>query len=264
VSAPGGAVRRFVAADGFFLSAGLAFFFLICVIPVLLLGVSLFGFVLSTERAAREVVGQLTQYFPVYQRQINRALVRIVEARTRSGLVGTGVLVLCATPLLRASRLVLHRLLGVKGGGSFLRNLLADAGMVLVLSALLFAASATTWSYHWFQTFALETLPVGARWFDALSVGLSLGLSGVMFYLAYRFVPQRRVRAQAALLGAILGSLLWEVAKQLFRLYILRVGLYDQIYGPLGILVAFVMFAYYSAVVFVFAGAFVAALDARR
>jgi uncharacterized BrkB/YihY/UPF0761 family membrane protein len=42
------------------------------------------------------------------------------------------------------------------------------------------------------------------------------------------------------------------------------VGVYDQIYGPLGALVAFVMFVYYTAVVFVFCGAFVAARDARQ
>lgn len=260
----GGAISRFLAADGFFLSAGLAFFFLMTLIPVLLLGVSIVGFVLSTEQAAREVVRQLTQHFPVYQQQVERVLVRIVQARKASGLVGTGALILFATPLFGASRLVLHRLLGVKAGGGYLRNLTVDASMVLVLSALLFVASALTWIYHWIRALALGVLPVSRPWFELAAVGLSVSLSTLMFYLAYRFVPRRRVRRGAALAGALLASLLWEVAKQLFRLYIQHVGVYDQIYGPLGILVAFVMFAYYTAVVFVFSAAFVAALDARR
>ena len=50
-----GALSRFLAADGFFMSAGLAFFFLVSLIPILLLGVSLVGFVLSGEEAARQV-----------------------------------------------------------------------------------------------------------------------------------------------------------------------------------------------------------------
>jgi len=264
VSPGGGAISRFREADGFFLSAGLAFFFLVTLIPILLLGVAVVGFVLSTEQAAREVVRQLTQHFPVYQRQIERVLLRIVQSRAVSGLVGTGVLVLFATPLFGASRLVLHRLLGVREGGGFLRNLVTDAGMVLVLSVLLFLASAVTWLYHWFQALALGALPVPPRWFELASFWLSLGLSTLMFYFAYRFVPRRRVRPGAALAGAVLASILWEVAKQLFRVYIREVGVYDQIYGPLGILVAFVMFVYYSAVVFVFSAAFVAALDARH
>ena len=65
-------------------------------------------------------------------------------------------------------------------------------------------------------------------------------------------------------MGAILTAMLWEIAKQLFRLYIRRVGVYDQIYGPLGVLIAFVMFVYYTCIVFVFGAAFVASLDAKR
>jgi YihY family inner membrane protein len=136
--------------------------------------------------------------------------------------------------------------------------------MALLLSALLFTVSTVTWLYHWVRAMAANTLPVPPRWLDVTGLPVSLALSTLMFYLAFRYVPHRRVRVGAALAGAVLASVLWEVAKQLFRLYILKVGLYSQIYGPLGTLVAFVMFVYYSAVVFVFSGAFVAALDARR
>jgi len=95
-------------------------------------------------------------------------------------------------------------------------------------------------------------------------VAFSLSLSTAMFYFVYRYVPRRQPARIAALPGAILTALLWEVAKQLFRLYIRRVGVYDQIYGPLGVLIAFVMFVYYTCLVFVFGAAYVAALDARR
>jgi YihY family inner membrane protein len=132
------------------------------------------------------------------------------------------------------------------------------------LSILLFAVSAMTWLYHWFRALALGALAVPPRWFEFASLGLSLTLATLMFYFAYRYIPRRRVRPGVALAGAILASLLWEIAKQVFRLYIQKVGIYDQIYGTLGILVAFVMFVYYSAVVFVFAAAFVAAIEARR
>jgi len=260
----GGAISRFLAADGFFLSAGLAFVFLLAMIPVLLLGVALLGFVLSTERAAQEAVRQLTQHFPVYQKQITRALVRVVETRGASGVVGTAVLVLFAMPLLNAVRLVLHRLLEVKTQAGLLRNLIADAGLILVAGGLLFATSMTTWILHGIRDLVRIGLPVPDQWFHVASIGFSIVVSTLTFYLAYRFVPRRRVRPGAALAGAVLGSLLWEVAKQLFRLYILKVGIYDQVYGPFGVLVAFVMFVYYSSVVFVFGGAFVAALDTRR
>src|SRR2546422_10067432 len=62
------AVARFYAVDGLFLASGLAFSFLICLIPFVLLGVSMVGFVLSGEQAAQEVVNRLARNFPVYRR----------------------------------------------------------------------------------------------------------------------------------------------------------------------------------------------------
>jgi membrane protein len=259
-----GALSRFFANDGFFLGAGLAFFFLVTMIPLTLLGVSMVGFVLSSEQAADTVVGQLTRNFPVYKREIQAVLLRIVQTRATSGVIGTVVLVMFSTPMFSASRLVLHRLLGIRTQPSFLRNLATDALLVLSLGVLLFAATVVTWLYHWFLVLVLQPAHLSKAWISTANIGLSLTLSSAMFYLLYRYVPRRRVHAGTAFAGAVVASLLWEVAKQLFTLYIRKVGVYDQIYGPLGVLVAAVMFVYYSALVLVFGGAYVAALDAKR
>lgn len=258
-----GAFARFYSADGFFLAAGLAFFFLIGMIPLILLAVSTIGFVLSTEQAAREVVSQLSRNFPVYSREISRALLRIVETRTASGLAGTLMLIVFATPLFGAARLVMHRMLGVRGGRSLVPNLLVDSASVMLLAVLLFVVMASTWVMRWIQEIVLTPAQVPGPWIHRITISLGLSLSALMFYLGYRYVPYRRPRMWPALAGALLASLLWEVAKQLFGLYIRQLGVYDQIYGPLGVLVAFVMFVYYSAIVFVFGAAYVAALDAR-
>jgi membrane protein len=259
-----GAFSRFNANEGFFLAAGLAFAFLICVIPLVLLGVSFVGFVLSTEQAAEEVVGHLSRNFPIYRVEISRVLLRIVRTRTLSGLIGTGVLVLFSTSLFAAIRLVLHRMLGVRGGASMLHNLVVDTGLVMLLSVLLVGATVVTWGMHWLQEFVLEPSDPTGQWVAGASLGMSLVLSTALFYLGYRYVPHRTIRVGAALSGAVMASVLWEVAKQLFGLYIRRVGIYDQIYGPLSALAAFVMLVYYAAVVFVFGAAWVASMDARR
>jgi membrane protein len=258
------ALARFYRADGFFLAAGLAFFFLVTLIPLVLLGVSTVGFVLSTEQAANEVVGQLTRNFPVYKNEIRRVLLYIIETRRLSGVLGTLILVAFATPLFTASRLVLHRLLNVRIPGNVVRNFVVDAGLVLLLGVLLFAAAAVTWVYEWFAEAIFYPRRVSSRWIQLASLALSMGVATTMFYLGYRYVPRQRVRVRDALAGALLASVLWEIAKQLFRLYIRQLGLYDQIYGPFGVLIAFVMFVYYSMVVFVFGGAYAATRHERR
>jgi len=209
-------------------------------------------------------VGQLARNFPVYRREIAMVLLRIVENRALSGIAGTLVLLFFSTPLFGASRLVMHRMIGVHAGGQYLRNFLLDAVLVLLFTVLLFLASIVTAIFQWFQEFFLEPIGLPSAWLYWTAVAFSLSLSTTMFYFGYRYVPRRRPHKGAALTGAILAALLWEVAKQLFRLYIRRVGVYDQIYGPLGVLIAFVMFVYYTCIVFVFGAAYVASLDAKR
>jgi YihY family inner membrane protein len=254
---------RFYAVDGLFLAAGLAFSSLICMIPLVLLSVSTVGFVLSGEQAAHEVVGQLARNFPVYRREITRTLLAIVESRRVSGLVGTIILVLFSTQLFSAARLVMHRVLGVRGGG-FLGNFARDAFMVALLSGFLFVGTAASWTVEWLQIFILEPAEVSTQWIDAAWVAMSLTLSTIMLYLGYRHLPRRRIRPRAALAGAVLASVLWEAAKRLFRLYVRNVAVYGQMYGSLGVLVAFAMFVYYTCVVFVLGACFVAAVEARR
>lgn len=260
-----GAISRFIAESGFFMAAALAFWFLVCVVPLLLLGASTIGFVLSSEEAAQEVVNQLTRNFPVYRREISNVILRIVETRALSGIAGTFTLITSSTPLFAATRLVLHQMLGVKTAGGYVSNFLRDLGMVLVLTVMLFAASSMTWLFQWFQQeFVVKSAAGAPRWLYWVTVGFSVSLSTVMFYFAYRFVPRRRPRAWAAVIGALLAAILWEVAKQAFRVYIRQIAVYDQIYGPLSVLVVFVMFVYYSASVFVFGAAYMASLDSRR
>ncbi|MGH6689546.1 MAG: YihY/virulence factor BrkB family protein, partial [Gammaproteobacteria bacterium] len=228
-----------------------------------LLGVSAIGFVVSGKDAAHEVVNQLARNFPVYRGEITRALLDIVETRRVSGIAGTITMIIFASQLFGVARLVMHRVLGVRAGG-FLGNFARDALIVLVLSVLLFVGTVATWIVEWLQGVVLEPARVSRQWIEAAWVGLSLTVSTSMLYLGYRHLPRRRIRGSAAFAGAVLASVLWEVAKRLFRVYVRTVVVYGQVYGPLAVLVAFVMFVYYSCVVFVLGACYVASVDARR
>jgi membrane protein len=257
------AFAGFFANQGFFLAGGLSFFFLICIIPLLFLTVSVTGFILSRDTAAQVVVAQVAQYFPVYRVEVTRALLRIVETRTISGLVGTGILILFSTQLFTSVRLVLNRFLGGRRGGYF-RGMLFDIVLVFAIGLLFLANLLVSDIFTWVKLLVMEPARVPPRWLQNITLGFALALSTAMFYMVYRFLPNRRVAVVNATVAALAASVLWEVAKQLFRLYIRKLGLYDQIYGPLGVLVAFIMFVYYTMIVFVLGAAYLGALETRR
>jgi membrane protein len=257
------ALQGFAMHRGLFMAAGLSFYFLICLIPMLFLVVSLAGFALSRQAAMGAVLGQLREIVPVYQTELSETLERIIATRGVSGVVGTAILLFFATQLFGALRLVMNEVFDVKRGRGVLRGLLMDLVMTVVMGGLFLASIAITDLFFLVKAFVLTPAHMPAEWIGWMFLALALGFNVGLFFVSYRYFPNRRVHLGAALAGAVLASLLWETAKQLFRWYIVTVGVYDRVYGPLGVLVALSMFAYYTGVVVILGAEYAAALDAR-
>lgn len=259
------AFRGFFAHDGFFLAAGLAFYFVICAVPFALLLVAGGGFLLSSESVVHEVVGQLTDILPVYQGEMEQILTAVAGARKVSGLLGTLILFVFATQLFAATRLVLNRIFA-SGGRGFFHGMAFDLGMIVLLTLLFFVSMGITATFAWAKA-AVVTSEFGllfASLFEWAGLFLAVSLSAAMFVLLYRFVPRRRIAWTSALTGSVAAALLWELAKQLFRFYIRGIGAYSAVYGPLAVTIALIMWVYYSAVVFVLGAELIRVLEQRR
>jgi membrane protein len=251
---------NFRAHRGMFLASGLAFNFMVCLIPLLFFVVSVAGFVLSRRTVMEAVLSQLSAIVPVYKSELSQALAAIIRRRRLSGLLGTAVLLVFASQLFNAVRLVLSDIFGFRGGPGFFRGMLRDVVMVLAMGVLFLGSIVISDVFGWLKILLFQTVGVPSQWVTSWSLALALAFSTAFFFVPYRYFPHRRVPGGAAIAGALLAAVLWEGAKQLFRLYILSFGVYDQVYGPLGVLVALAMFAYYSGVVFILGAEFAAAL----
>ena len=257
------AAVNFRAHRGMFLASGLAFTMMTCLIPALFFVVSLAGFVLSRKAAAEVVLAQLSGIVPVYREELHQILAQIIRRRGLSGILGTAILLLFASQLFGAMRLVLNEVLGFTTGRGFVHGMVKDLMLLFVMGVLFLASIIVTDLVGWLQIFLMVSV-VPIEWIQYVFIAMALGFNTAFFFIAYRYFPHRRVPVGAALAGALLASVLWEAAKQLFRLYILSFGAYDRIYGPLGALVALSMFAYYSGVVFVLGAEYTAAVMRRR
>ena len=258
------AVANFRAHRGFFHAAGLAFSFLTCLVPILFFIVALAGFVLSRKTASELVLNQLAEIMPVYKGELHEALGQIIRRRSLSGLLGTAVLLLFASQLFASLRLVLNDIFGFSRGPGLLREIGKDLVLLFAMGVLFLGSILVFDLFAWIRILVLTPGQLPAEWIRSLSLALAVGFSTTLFFVMYRYFPHQRVPAGAAFAGSLLAALLWEVAKQAFRWYILRVGVYDTIYGPLGALVGLGMFAYYSGIVFILGAEFTAALMSGR
>jgi membrane protein len=143
---------------------------------------------------------------------------------------------------------------------------LFDLLMILVLTVLFFVTLALTAAVASMKNL-LDVFQRGLVFtslFEWTGLFLALVFDTLLFVLLYRFVPIQRVPWSSVLVGSVTTALLWELAKQLFRLYIEEINVYGTMYGSLGVTIGLIMWVYYSTVVFVLGATLIRVLEERR
>jgi len=74
----------------------------------------------------------------------------------------------------------------------------------------------------------------------------------VIILLAYRVLPNTKVKASPAIIGALVTTVLFSCARWGFGIYVTKYAHFDRIYGILGTLPAFLMWVYISWVIVLF------------
>jgi membrane protein len=244
------------------LAAGLAFNTILCTIPVLLLLTSVFGsFLNSSEMAVQKIQEILDTAFPAqpYATEIKSAIEKmlsdIVSYRTSLGLYGSIILVWTASSLLNAMRTVLNTVFQVKGRFLFFRGLFKNLALTLVLSILFVISNISNWFYILLDTIVeripqLEQYDISSFVEFAFPV-LSYIPAFLMFIVAYRFIPGIVLTWKAILVAAACATILWWFSGVLFGWFLSNYASYNTLYGTYAFLVVFLLWVYYSAIVFV-------------
>ena len=99
-------------------------------------------------------------------------------------------------------------------------------------------------------------------------------LTAVMFFQLYYLIPKPHPPIKSALLGTATASIFWEAAKSLFTLYATKFAFFnrfrddvvlgiDELSDTIGLIIAFMIWVYYSGIVLI-VGSLVVMLDERR
>ncbi len=256
-----GIVRRAAgllkAHDLFMMGAGIAFFFTLALIPLVLLGTSALGFALgSPERATAQI-------FPAIRRIVPRAtmghfegVVRsLVEGRAVAGWLGLISLLWVASGAYDAIAHALTTLSGLRETRSYVRRKLLAGGLMvatgaLFLSTLILVSLATAIGQFGGQLLD-EWFPGGMAW--AHGVLLVFGppaMVAATFLILYRWAPPQPLPWGPAAVGATLGGALWYLARRAFSWYMLRVARNDLVYGLLGSFIGLLLWIYYTSTIF--------------
>ncbi len=254
------------------MAAAISFYVLLSLIPLLLVALSTFGYVLGPERRVEAVSQFLGQFLPEeFGGEALKGYLKanIYQRRVVVGWLGIITWVWTASISLSTVTQALNIAWEAPRRRNFLVNRLLSIALMLVVGVLGLVSFATTSALKIVQGYQISWSPVQPGQFPVIwqiaGWVLPAALSILIFVLCYTVLPEVRVGVRSALLGAVVGGVLWEAAKQGFAYYIANLAgaRYDMIYGPLGGLVILVMWVYYSAAILLL-GAEVASVSATR
>lgn len=122
---------------------------------------------------------------------------------------------------------------------------------VLSLAPIAIVASIAATSYFVSLPIILGTAQaLGLK--AALLKSVPILLTILVFSLIYVVIPNCHVPVRYALLGAIVATILFEIAKRLFVIYVTRVATYELIYGALAVIPIFLLWVYCLWVIILF------------
>ncbi|MFW5824952.1 MAG: YihY/virulence factor BrkB family protein [Marinobacter sp.] len=236
------------------IAAGVAFYFLLALFPLISAFLSIYGLIFDPEEA-REHVSHLVGVMPEESRRLVTRQTDELTTGSDSAL-GLGALVSIVIALWIARRgvnamiIALNIAYGEDDDRNLIHQLLLSLALTLglilffILSLAIVAAAPLAFQF-------LGLRPAAEAALDLLRWPI-LGLLVVMaLAVMYRFAPDRRyARWRWLTPGAVLSVILWLIASGLFSWYVSNFGNYNETYGSLGAVVILLLWFYLTAYAF--------------
>ena len=261
----------------FFLAGGIAFNILLTVVPFFLLLVTGLAYFLnqSADASSVEVEALVDRLLPPHPEgpgaPVHTILSSVLAARSALGIYSAVGFIWFSTRLFGSLRSVLCEVFdieqdrGIVDGKIFDVKITIMATMLVVAYTVLSAylAIATTRGVAILGQAGLRDEVMGGLeyWMGRV---LAFAVISLMFFALYKFLPNRRIRSTTAMLAAGLAGLLFEVAKNLFSLFVSRFNPGSLYTGTLAALVIIIVWVYYAALIFILGGEVAQVYELRR
>jgi membrane protein len=237
------------------MAAAISYYALVALVPMGILLIAVASFVFGEVDVQRRVLDAVDSLFPLEiegRRNVVDVVDSIIDARGTLGLIGILGTILAAGAMFGALRTALNNAWDVRPTRPWVIQKTMDLGAVLAIGALFLASVAAT-GFLQIARNATEDLGflsdlTGPGW-DVVFALLPPFISFVAFAVIYRFVPNRHVRWDYVVLGSLLATLFFELAKNGFAYYLRYYTTFDETYGSIGAMFAFVAWIYVSSVI---------------
>ena len=240
-------IQEMAADDATHLAAGVAYYAIFSLFPLLLGLLFLVGLVGTSEEVKQDFVGFVTDNLPGSEQFVEDTLEGVVRFR---GVLGIGALIgllWSASAVFGAISRAVNRAWDVHQDRPFYIAKPRQIGMALVVGILFLLSSSATYS--------IELLTEPASGIPGQQVFLELAFRAVswlitlsIFLLMYRFIPNCKTYWRYIWPGALVASALLEISKTMFLWYLNNLASYDQ-FGAMASVMILLLWIYVSSLI---------------
>jgi membrane protein len=258
---------RFGRLQGPEAAAAIAYYAIFSIFPLLLVLISVVGFLMKGQAAVDLVMEFVSQVLPTSSSGLETVLRQIVERRDITGIIGVIVLLFSASGVFITLARNINRAWPNARSRNLVLSQLIAFGLIATLVMMMILWLIWTWLINLLvaQDFPIleKILPFHQYFLNPLAQLFPWLASFLLFLLIYRWLPNTKVRWREALWGAIAACFACGLLTSGFSWY-LRSGItnYDVLYGSLGTSIALLTWVYISALI-ILLGAHLSAAIAR-
>ncbi len=216
---------------------------LLALVPLTTVLFSLLAFMPDFQTLALQLQETMFEYFvPSTGHSVNQYLIEFVgKAKSISGL---GFVMLMVTALLMMKMIdkSINHIWQIKTKKSRLRTFLVYWS-ILTLGPILVGTSLLLTSYLKSFTLVSNVVQQNSLW---LSIFLPFVMALAAFTLIFYVIPNRKIKFTHAVIGALISSILFELAKSLFGIFVEYFSTYQIVFGALATLPLFLIWIYLS------------------
>lgn len=263
---------RFQEHEGGRIAASIAFFVLFSAVPSAALLILTVGWTIHDPRDQAHLLGHMLELLPVGSPQNRVFLLDSVETiRKASGgisVIGVVGILWSALGMISATRWGLNRAWGVSPRRGFVRVRLRDVVTAMGIWALLVVSAASTAGLHILlgeRQIPAHGLPTGPDLIWAtVEWSMPALLSFGAFCFLYWYVPNVTHRMRDVLPAALVATVMFEVSKYLFGLYVSLIASRSSLFGALGGILGFMLWVYVCSMILLIGAEFASVYRHRR
>lgn len=264
------AVTHWATDQAATIGAALAFYCAFSLAPLLIIVVTVTGWIVGAEVAYGQLSTQLTSLFGPATASV--LLEAMKSSQTADGLLATVLsvvtLLIGATTVFAALEAALEQIWGARalvprGLKGWVRARLLSFGLILAVGFLLLVSLSISTALASLRKVIAERFAEFVVFAAALDFILSIALITGLIALIYRYLPARRLAWRPILWGALVTALLFHLGRWGISVY-LGHSTQPSAFGAAASFAALLLWLYYSAQIFLLGAEFTACLGGTR